>query len=147
MIASLVLGVHLATAHFDQTPEVPAAQTQGFNPGIYVITEAGFTAGVLRNSLGRFGAYAGWSLPLGPLDLTLGAVYGYQKKDVYGYDACSAELRRQGATYCVYDLGKSHAVLSPLIGLSYAPRWDWPVRPRITLMPAGVHLSLEKEFQ
>lgn len=75
--AGLVLGVHLASLH-------SAGGLQSANPGLYLRTESGFTAGVLRNSYSRTSAYAGWTFETQDkrFALTVGGVTGYPAKPV-----------------------------------------------------------------
>lgn len=73
-----VLGLHLISLHPD--PDMTPV-----TPGVYVSTQAGPVRpvlGVLRNSEGRVGAYAGATVALGPLDLTAGVITGYQRRRV-----------------------------------------------------------------
>lgn len=81
MTAALILGLHLATAHFGSAT---AAQLQGSNPGIYLRTDAGLTLGAYRNSHGLRSSYAGWTWTTddGRWSLTAGGVTGYPRARV-----------------------------------------------------------------
>ena len=70
--AALAIGVHLGTYHFDASKGY-----NDFNPGVYAICD-GWTAGTYHNSERRQSFYAGRTFPLGPLDVTIGAVTGYK---------------------------------------------------------------------
>lgn len=160
-LAAITVGIHLGTAHFSEPKE--GAPQSGRNPGLYLVadTEAlgRVGAGIFRNSIGRTSAYAQKIVSVGPFDLGIGVAYGYQKKTYYGEQYCPSEYRkyadyvwggfpeihRQLTSQCYMESGWSRGALSPLIGLSYAPK-GWPLTPRITLLPAGVHLSVEKSF-
>ena len=83
-LAAWAIGLHLATYHAAPSYTVPDGsirQYQGSNPGVYVVSPEGLTAGVYRNSRDRTSVYAGWSYrsphPYGDWGLTLGAATGY----------------------------------------------------------------------
>jgi hypothetical protein len=68
---SLVLGLHLATAHVDPG-------MKNLNPGVYAVCD-GIIAGTYRNSLGGTTAYAGYRWDITPhvgLTAAVGAGYG-----------------------------------------------------------------------
>ncbi len=69
-----VIGVHIATYH-------DSGKWSDFNPGVYVRTEDGLTAGIYRNSIRKTSVHAGytWSRPhaWGDVSLTAGVVTGY----------------------------------------------------------------------
>ena len=72
--AALVLGLHLATAHFDAGPGM-----RGENPGAYVVCDS-LIAGTYRNSLNRTTVYAGYRWDLtdaASIALVVGT--GYQR--------------------------------------------------------------------
>jgi hypothetical protein len=75
----LIIGLHLLTAH-------TAGGYEAVTPGIYLRHESGITAGVLRNSLRRPGAYLGytWSRDVGPVEVavTVGGIAGYEAAKV-----------------------------------------------------------------
>ena len=74
---SLILGLHLATAHVDPG-------MQNVNPGVYAICD-GFIAGVYRNSIGGTTAYAGYRWDITPtIGLTAAIGGGYGKGPVIG---------------------------------------------------------------
>lgn len=74
---AITLGLHLMSHHLPERDGL-----SDINPGVYVLTERGITAGVLRNSLGRLSVYGGWSTDIGPFSLTLGAMR-YSRPDSY----------------------------------------------------------------
>jgi hypothetical protein len=117
------IGLHLASRH------LPAHDYSNANPGAYVRTDDGITAGFYRNSIRRWSVYAGWTTGVqlaGPLhaDITLGAITGYERAAVLPLVVPSLAL----------DLG----------------RYGSPVRPRIAYLPKlekrgthVVHLMVE----
>lgn len=68
------VGIHVATYHFDRS-----AHYREVNPGLYVMCD-GYTAGVYANSVRSTSAYLGYTVALGPVDVTLGAVTGYRRQ-------------------------------------------------------------------
>lgn len=68
------IGVHIATWH-------DSGKWNDFNPGVYVRTWQGITAGIYRNSLRKPSMHAGYSWSkahaLGDVSLTAGVVTGY----------------------------------------------------------------------
>lgn len=99
-IASIVLGVHLATWHsspggerFTETTtecrhNCKHADTktvtnfttrlQSSTPGVYLKLDNGLTFGVFKNSFGATSTYAGHSFEKGPFALTVGGITGYR---------------------------------------------------------------------
>jgi len=71
---ALTFGLHLASVH------VPARHFNNVNPGLYVRTDAGWTAGAYENSLRRTSAYVGYTWEHGRFAVTGGAVTGYAEK-------------------------------------------------------------------
>lgn len=73
------LGVNLVTAH--TTPGYRV-----WTPGLYLRSDAGLTAGILRNSEGSWGVHAGkmWhTQAMGlPIDLQAGLITGYKRAPV-----------------------------------------------------------------
>jgi hypothetical protein len=67
------VGVHALSFH-------DKAGYNTFTPGIYCKTASGWTAGMLRNSEGRFGAYAGktFETQSKAFAVTLGGITGYE---------------------------------------------------------------------
>lgn len=116
-----ILGVHLATVH------IGGHDLEPINPGVYVRTESGLTAGVYRNSYGQISTYAGLTLQTdgGRFALTAGAVTGYPA-----------------------------AKVMPLLAASVRVPITDTVAARISLLPkplkggtaVGVHLSIERSF-
>jgi len=68
-----LIGLHLLSAHSAPGYEL-------VTPGIYLQHASGATAGLLRNSEGRRGVYAGWTWHAGRLSLTVGVISGYQAR-------------------------------------------------------------------
>jgi len=67
-----LIGLHLGSVHF------PQDGYNNVNPGGYLVTPSGLTAGAFYNSQRHLSLYAGKNLPLyGPVSITLGAVTGY----------------------------------------------------------------------
>lgn len=70
------LGLHVATWH-------DRSGYNNINPGVYVRTDSGFTAGAYRNSIRKPSVHAGytWAKPtsFGDISLTAGAVTGYDR--------------------------------------------------------------------
>jgi hypothetical protein len=117
--ASITVGLHAASKH------LPKYEWQsGFNPGVYVRTSAGWTAGVYRNTLARTTLYAGrtWSNVLGPIDVMAAAATGYSLAPLVPLVVASVEL---------------------------APT-SWPVVPRLSAGRGAdswvLHLSIERSF-
>ena len=71
---AVTVGLHLASVH------LPKRDFNNTNPGLYVRTDGGWTAGAYRNSLNRTSAYAGYTMEWGRLAVTGGAVTGYAEK-------------------------------------------------------------------
>jgi len=122
--AQTTVGIHLISHHFPQRD-----YQHNVNPGVYVRTENGFTAGVYRNTLNRTSVYAGLTLERSLTDsisvaITGGAITGY-RKDANGY-------------------GFSNGALSPMLAPSI--RWGYArvsFIPGIGVTSSVVHLSLE----
>jgi hypothetical protein len=89
--AQTTVGLHLVSHHF---PERPGQRN--FNPGVYVRTADGWTAGYYRNTLGRNSVYAGYTLEHSftsylSVGVTAGAVTGYRLNDD-GYGVAKSAL-------------------------------------------------------
>lgn len=136
MIESLILGLSLYTWHAPQDYACSPCGLTNNTPGIYAIAD-GYTAGYVRNSLGRPSWYAGKVFSVSGLDFTVGAITGYQRK-------LSAGKCKHGP--CTIERGTSDAVLRPLVNVSY--QFDiGPIKPRLTLLGNAVHVSLEHEWR
>lgn len=72
----IAIGLHLGTYHFDRNRDY-----QEFNPGTYVRCED-VTAGVYFNSERKTSAWIGVERKTGPIDWTLGVVFGYTRSPV-----------------------------------------------------------------
>lgn len=78
MIEAIVLGINLATYHFDRNRDYCEA-----NPGIYALhRESRIAGGVYHNSECRTSAWAAKQWDLGPFTLSVGAVVGYSRAAV-----------------------------------------------------------------
>lgn len=61
LIAALTLGAHLLTAHDTSSRPASYPGLNDKNPGVYVRTHDGFTAGMYFNSYARMTRYAGFT--------------------------------------------------------------------------------------
>lgn len=151
ILASVTLGLHLASAHFPERDFSPV------NPGIYFRTEQGLTGGFYRNSLGRITAYGGWEWQAGPVGFSLGLASGYQTqtrtvscaKATFLADIPLADRGREGCT----NKEGANAYLQPLATLSYRLPSIRGVVPRLEAIPplgrrsvSVLAFSLEKNF-
>ena len=136
---SLILGVHLASAHLQ-----PAINQHNANPGIYAECD-GLTAGAYRNTLGRASVYAGYTLHSGPFAVSLGAVSGYQKR--YAPGECRPGYREDAANPCLKLYGITASRLMPMIApsVSLGPARLWYL-PRVGAHSSVLHLSLQHQF-
>lgn len=128
LITPIVIGLHLATAHFGQPADL---QLQAATPGIYLRSAAGLTVGAYHNSQGAASAYAGWtwSTADGRWSITAGAVTGYPRAKVSALLAPSVRL--------------------PLAGVLGDAATGWAARLAYLPKPHsrgahGLHLSLER---
>jgi hypothetical protein len=138
MLESIVLGLSLYTWHTPEQYDCSPCGMSNNTPGIYAIAD-GYTAGYVKNSLGRPSWYAGKIWSAGGLDFTVGAITGYQKQLSTG--KCGKHHKT-----CVIETGSTNAVLRPLVTASY--QWDaGPLKPRLTLLGKGLHLSIEHKFK
>ena len=67
--ASLILGLHLATAHV-------RTDLNNVNPGVYVQCNS-LVVGAYHNSVRRTTLYGGTTIAVGPVDVLLGVATGY----------------------------------------------------------------------
>jgi hypothetical protein len=118
--ADTTIGLHIATAHF-------GADLKAATPGVYIRTEAGFTAGAYRNSYSRTSAYAGWTWQTEDkrFALTAGAVTGYPAAKVMPLIVPSVRFE------------VAHGI---------AARIAFIPKPAKHGRAAGLHLALEREF-
>ena len=122
-------GLHVHSLH------VPAKEgDSNQNYGLYVRTETGLTFGMYRSTIRRNAPYIGQTFRLyGPVDLTLGVIGSYQRKNGEGW---------------------SRGYFGPLAALSVAsPVQVMGVTPMLTLVPGHLvksrtvlHLSIERGF-
>lgn len=153
LLQGVVLGVHLLSAHFPNE-----GNPNNVNPGIYVRTDAGWTAGVLRNTLRRTAVYGGFTFTTEavsedlPLSLTVGAISGYKKqRNVPRPCSESPNFNNGYYTDCTYSVGSAKTYLIPMLVPSAAVRLGGDVSARLSLLkPRGsrtaLHLSLEAGF-
>lgn len=155
------IGLHLVSAH------VPGHDGQNnHNFGAYVVTESGLTAGFYENTIKRTSLYVGQTFDVGPLDVGVGVVSGYQRKCdrvvVVTGRQTTVERRDDGSTVtssgptfgekdrCV---GASRGALAPMATISYAaPVTFLGLTPRAwLLLPTNksdlvFHLSADLRF-
>lgn len=134
MIESLILGVSIYTLHGAAEVDCTPCKLRNNTPGLYVRSDD-YTLGSVRNSYGRWSWYAGRTWHAGGLDFTVGAITGYQYRTQAG--ACGKYHRP-----CQVVNGETNAVLRPLVAASYV-FGTGPVRPRLSLLGKGLHLSVE----
>lgn len=122
-------GLHLGSIH------APSESYQkNFNPGVYVRTDEGITAGVYHNTLGRVTVYAGGTLEYGPFGVMAGVATGYKPKVI------------DGKTY-----GSGRA-LTPVLAFSLSLPVIATITPKLIYIPAFekspavFHLAIEKQF-
>lgn len=144
-------GVNLVARHDFNTELV--VQMKSVTPGAYIVTESGYIAGVMRNSLGRLGIHGGKvfsDIAGSGLDMSAEAVYGYQRRKV---DVPCERIGMQSVwTECfVWDTG----VKTTITGIAtVSHRFDsiklFGMSPRIgALIPVGrgtglvTYLSIE----
>jgi hypothetical protein len=68
------VGLHVGSVHIPYRDAY-----NNFNPGVYYRADAGWTAGVYRNSLSKTSVYAGYTLQYSRFGLTAGGATGYQQ--------------------------------------------------------------------
>lgn len=88
-----MIGIDLGTLH---------DHPQGLcnlNPGIYWITDSGLTAGLVRNSECRLGAWGGFTRSAWVFSVTVGAVAGYRSAPVLPLLVPSVTVDRFRITY------------------------------------------------
>jgi hypothetical protein len=156
LLHGLVIGLHLVSAH---VPE--AKYTNNENPGVFVRTESGWTAGIYRNSLKRTSVYGGFTfttdaVAILPLSLTVGVVSGYKKRRVETSCAALGISSVPFSDVCFHYEGNSRTnaslMLSPSVALPAAQQYIGVV-PRLSYIPnigtsrfSVFHLSVEKAF-
>jgi hypothetical protein len=70
--AADTIGLHLLSTH------IPDNNYNNGNLGAYYLLDSGWTAGYYRNSINRDSYYAGYTAHWHFIDITMGAVSGYQ---------------------------------------------------------------------
>jgi hypothetical protein len=128
ILTGLTIGVHLASVHVPSEP-----WQQNFNPGVYAMTDDGWTAGVYRNTIDRTSVYAGKAFTYGPFSLVVGVVSGYQHETWHG-TKCPNGSYGMGGAQCY--LGYTKHALGPMIAPSVLV-FD---HVRLTYLP-GIHTS------
>ncbi len=118
---AIIIGLHLATAHFGAA----AAGLESVTPGIYLRTPGGITAGAYRNSHGLASVYAGmtWTTADGRWSITAGGVTGYPRAKVSPLLVPSMRL--------------------PIGGTQWATRLAYLPKPHSD-GAQGLHISLER---
>lgn len=76
LAAAQTVGLHLGSVH------VPKRDYNNANPGAYVRFDNGFTLGGYYNSERRPSFYAGYTHSFDPVDVTVGAITGYERAAV-----------------------------------------------------------------
>lgn len=145
LAAGVVLGAHLHTFHIGRDDAPAGLRNADSTPGLYVRTESGLTAGIVRNSLRRTSVYLAqtWTTEDGRWSLTVGAITGYQYRTVRGQRACSEGFTHFPTAPCEYEHGKTNAALRPLIAPSVALPAIGGVTPRVALLGKGVSFAVE----
>lgn len=158
------VGVHLASIHS------PQREQNNTNPGLYGRYRQ-WVVGGYRNSDDRDTFYLGYEFNLidarhFELGLLIGAATGYDERctttSTYVPASVTVEKTPSGDTSKATTpahttttetcTGFARGWLTPLGALSLAPKWDFPVTPRLTFLPgfgktsAVYHLSLETKF-
>lgn len=151
--AAATVGAHIHTEHFgSQNHLPPSLRYRDSTPGLYLRSDSGLTAGVVRNSYGRTSFYLGqtWTTSDERWSLTLGAITGYQYRKVSGVHLCMPEHKKfnvKPGEPCFYNHGKTSALLRPLI----APSWAWVearpylggATPRVILLGKALSFAVE----
>jgi hypothetical protein len=139
--SAATFGVDLASMHIPRAPFENNA-----NPGAYVLTDSGVLFGAYHNTWRRTSLMLGYDLKLGPVDLLIGAVTGYQRHT--RFVPCDA-----GSPYtrCWINEGWSRGAVSPMLAPSIALPAVLGLTPRLSLIPSPrcqvVHLSIERRFE
>jgi hypothetical protein len=140
------VGVHALSAHWNVRSDTPQQfRPRSQTPGVYLRTDADHIFGLVRNSYGRTGAYAGhvWETQDKRFALTLGAISGYQKRRVVGQAACRSGAVSTADQPCWWDEGVSSAKLRLLVAPSLALPAVAGATPRLNLLGKGLNLSVE----
>jgi hypothetical protein len=136
-VSAQTFGVHLASVHAPHAPNMNEV-----NPGLYAITDAGWTAGFYRNTWRRTTVYGGRTFSVfGPLDATLGLASGYKRELV-----STAPFCQDGVTYTKQWQGHDTHSVGLLAVLSLRVPMALPVQPRLSWAPGVLHLSIEGRF-
>jgi hypothetical protein len=124
-LSELVIGLHLATAHFG--PNTLESNTPGIYARVNSGPAAGLTVGTFRNSYSRQSSYIAWSFQTSDerFALTVGAVTGYSAARVMPLVVPSVRV--------------------PLGG-DFAARFSYIPKPVKQGHNAGLHLSVERQF-
>lgn len=139
-LTGLTIGLHIASVHY------PSDEMHDFNPGIYVVTPGGWAAGTYYNSVHRMSVYGGHVWTWGPVSLTGGLIYGYERKPA----VCVTVMTASGpAQDCGQPGSGTRWPVAPFLSPSVALPSVLGIVPRISLMPGwfggstALHLSLE----
>lgn len=117
ILAALAAPVHATTVGLHWTTKHAHAGYCEYNPGLYVRTDDGFTAGTYRNSECRQSVYIGQTFTHGIYSVTVGGVTGYTRRTV-----------------------------TPMIVPSVALPLADGVSLRLALAARAVHVSVERKF-
>ena len=136
-VSAQTFGLHLASVHAPHAPNMNEV-----NPGLYVTTKDGWTAGFYRNTWRRTTVYGGRTFNvIGPVDATLGLHTGYKRELVPTAPFC-----QDGVEYHNQWQGRDKHTVGPMAALSVRVPVSLPVRPRLTWAPGVFHLSVEGDF-
>lgn len=155
------MGLHVASIH------APQHEQANDNAGLYV-RHGQWAAGGYRNSHRRNTFYAGYALPVGPVELMAGFATGYDKRctktTTHTPKVVKVEQLPDGGTSTTTYPARTHTTeecagfskhrLTPLVALSYAAPFSFlGATPRGWLMPGFgkvstvAHISLEWSLQ
>lgn len=147
------IGVHVGSVH------VPARDYFNGNIGLYVRSDSGIELGYYKNSIRRDSFYLAQQFDVGPFQVAVGGVTGYQKKcrqDTYvstgdfvtpSGRTVKRTVTTKGPEIC---RGQSRGYVMPFIAPSYAFDPVMGLTPRVTVFFGGkstvAHLGLERSF-
>jgi hypothetical protein len=147
MFEIALIGFHLFSAHIPNP-----AQLNNVNPGIYIVSQEGYTAGGYKNSYNKPSFYLGKATDLTPTiqaTLTLTTGYNVSKRQITNRE-CNEADKNNGWNYCWDEVQtNSRGKITLVPSLSYAPVTASEYRPRITWVPGSfqvLHVSVERKF-
>ena len=141
------VGISLYTHHFG-TKEYGFPQNN--TPGVYLRT-SDWVIGYVRNSYDQSSFYAAAVWQYKGIDLSLGAITGYQYRTLTGSSYCptgwTEYAKRYYSNECRWRVGTTESYLRPFATLSYKiPIEISGVSPRVSLLGKGIHLSIERDI-